>query len=321
MNKPAASLSLDLDNLWSYMKTHGDAGWESYPTYLPEFAPIIVDWLKKHSVEITFFTVGQDAAREENHGALRLIADAGHEFGNHSFNHEPWMQGYDEPRVIDELVRTHEHIEDVTGQSPSGFRGPGFCNSRTIFNVLHQMGYEYDASILPTCLGPAARLYYMWGSGLSAEERKTREGLFGNFTDGFKPLRPFEWTLPAGRLVEIPVTTIPVFRTPFHLSYIIWLSRFSASAAMSYLKLGFRLCLLRGVEPSYLLHPLDFLGREDAPQLSFFPGMDLPRARKLEIADRFIEEFKRHFEIVPMSAHAREIRNRNWIKQFVPVTQ
>ena len=25
-NKPLASLSLDLDNLWSYMKTHGDAG-------------------------------------------------------------------------------------------------------------------------------------------------------------------------------------------------------------------------------------------------------------------------------------------------------
>ena len=27
-----ASLSLDLDNQWSYMKTHGDDGWESYPS-------------------------------------------------------------------------------------------------------------------------------------------------------------------------------------------------------------------------------------------------------------------------------------------------
>ncbi len=31
MRKPIASLSLDLDNKWSYMKTHGDAGWESFP--------------------------------------------------------------------------------------------------------------------------------------------------------------------------------------------------------------------------------------------------------------------------------------------------
>ena len=27
--KPIASLSLDLDNKWSYMKTHGDAGWDA----------------------------------------------------------------------------------------------------------------------------------------------------------------------------------------------------------------------------------------------------------------------------------------------------
>ena len=35
IRKPLASLSLDLDNQWSYMKTHGDAGWEALPTYLP----------------------------------------------------------------------------------------------------------------------------------------------------------------------------------------------------------------------------------------------------------------------------------------------
>ena len=31
---PPASISLDLDNLWSYMKIHGDAGWDDYPSYL-----------------------------------------------------------------------------------------------------------------------------------------------------------------------------------------------------------------------------------------------------------------------------------------------
>ena len=41
-NKPIASLSLDLDNKWSYMKTHGDAGWDLYPTYLPTVVPAAV---------------------------------------------------------------------------------------------------------------------------------------------------------------------------------------------------------------------------------------------------------------------------------------
>ena len=34
-----ASLSLDLDNQWSYMKTHGDAGWQSFPSYLDTAVP------------------------------------------------------------------------------------------------------------------------------------------------------------------------------------------------------------------------------------------------------------------------------------------
>ena len=34
-----AIVSLDLDNQWSYMKTHGDAGWESFPSYLDLVVP------------------------------------------------------------------------------------------------------------------------------------------------------------------------------------------------------------------------------------------------------------------------------------------
>jgi hypothetical protein len=40
--KPPASLSLDLDNQWSYMKTHGDAGWESFPSYLDVVVPRVL---------------------------------------------------------------------------------------------------------------------------------------------------------------------------------------------------------------------------------------------------------------------------------------
>jgi hypothetical protein len=32
--KRIASVSLDLDNQWSYMKIHGDKGWEEYPVLL-----------------------------------------------------------------------------------------------------------------------------------------------------------------------------------------------------------------------------------------------------------------------------------------------
>jgi len=63
--KQTASLSLDLDNKWSYMKTHGDAGWENFPSYLDTVVPRALRFLRERDLQITFFIVGQDAALEK----------------------------------------------------------------------------------------------------------------------------------------------------------------------------------------------------------------------------------------------------------------
>ena len=70
--KPLASLSLDLDNLWSYMKTHGDPGWDTFPSYLDLVVPRILEFLRERNLVITFFVVGQDAALEKNQAALTI---------------------------------------------------------------------------------------------------------------------------------------------------------------------------------------------------------------------------------------------------------
>ncbi|MCX7014187.1 MAG: polysaccharide deacetylase family protein, partial [Candidatus Sumerlaeota bacterium] len=305
MPKPTASLSLDLDNLWCYLKVHGDAQWRDYPTYLPQAAPVILDFLRRHGQTVTVFVVGQDAAREVNREALRRFAEAGHEIGNHSMNHEPWMQTAAEEAVAAELAEAEGAIQQAAGQKPVGFRGPGYCRSAAILTTLKRMNYEYDASTLPTILGPLARLYYFATSRMNSKEREERKELFGRWRDGFMPIRPYEWATPAGGLLEIPVSVMPLLRTPFHLSYIVWLSRFSPALALAYLRTAFALCRLAGVGPSFLIHPLDFLGREDVKGLEFFPGMDLPRARKMELAERFLGLFRARFDVVPLAEHAR----------------
>ena len=80
------------------------------------------------------------------------------------------------------------------------------------------------------------------------------------------------------------MTTLPVFKVPMHLCYLLYLAKFSRLAARAYLRFALAMCRLTGTQPSILLHPLDFMGREDCPQLAFFPGMDLPRERKLALA-------------------------------------
>lgn len=317
--RPLASVSLDVDNLWSYMKTHGDSGWESRPTYLPVFSPLVLEVLARLHLRITFFLVGVDADREENVPALRALVDAGHEVGNHSYEHEPWLHRYSVEQLRSEIGSAERAIVSATGQRPIGFRGPGFSWSPALLGVLAERGYLYDASTFPTFLGPLARLYYFWTARLSAEEREKRSYLFGSMREGFRPNRPYQWDLEGGRtLLEIPVTTMPVLKIPFHFSYLLYLARYSEGLMRAYLRTAIALCRATGIEPSFLLHPLDLLGGDQVPQLAFFPGMDLPSARKVALFERALGMLGEHFQLVPMSVHARALTGRRGLALRVP---
>lgn len=305
--KPVASLSLDLDNKWSYMKVRGDERWKDFPTYLPVVVPRILEVLARRNLRITFFIVGQDAVRPENREALAMIAAAGHEIANHSFHHEPWLHLYEPERLEAEIAQAEEAIREATGRRTAGFRGPGYSYSPQLLRILARRGYEYDCSTFPTYLGPLARLYYFMTSGISGQERKQRDLLFGSWKNGLLPLEPYLWKGLDRDLLEIPVTTMPLFKVPIHPSYILYLSRFSPVLGMAYYRLGLGLAKLTGVQPSILLHPLDFLGSDDGlDELKFFPAMDMTAAAKVAIVDRMIGLLDSGFRVLTMSGHARE---------------
>jgi peptidoglycan/xylan/chitin deacetylase (PgdA/CDA1 family) len=290
------------------MKTHGDPGWESFPTYLDVAVPRFLSLFVRLNVKVTVFVVGQDAADGRNREALRSIATAGHEVGNHSFHHEPWLHLYTGGKVRSEIEKAEESIEEATGVRPAGFRGPGYAISEPVLRVLTKRGYLYDASTLPSILGPAGRIYYFMTARLSHDQREERKVLFGSFRDGLRPNKPYLWQVDDTTMLEIPVTTFPGLRTPFHISYLLYLSRFSPAVARAYFRSALRLCKLAGIEPSILLHPLDLLGRDDISTLGFFPGMDLESQFKLDMVYEFLLYLMRDHEILPLGAYARELR-------------
>ena len=309
--KPIASLSLDLDNKWSYMKTHGDSGWETFPSYLDILIPRVLKFLEERKLTITFFVVGQDAALEKNQLFLKSLAAAGHEIGNHSFNHEPWLHLYSDQEIESELARAEAHIEQATGRKPIGFRGPGFSCSDATLRVLARRGYKYDASTFPTFLGPLARAYYFMTTQLTSEEKAERKKLFGTLSDGLRSIRPYQWRIKTpdevDTLIEIPVTTMPIFKAPFHVSYILYLSVYSTALALFYFRIVLKLCRLTGVQPSLLLHPLDFLGGDDVKELAFFPAMNLTGQQKLKIVDKIFKMYTNEFQVLTMQQHAQEL--------------
>ena len=87
----------------------------------PEFTPRLLDALNAAGTTATFFVVGERAARHRD--ILQRIADDGHEIGNHTWSHS-------EPRetsarkLIDEVRRTRDLIEDVTSRECRLFRPP-----------------------------------------------------------------------------------------------------------------------------------------------------------------------------------------------------
>ena len=309
-----ASMSLDLDDQWSYMKVHGDEGWNLYPSYLDIVVPFVLDLLDELNIKITFFVVGQDAAFEKNHTILRSILKRGHEIGNHSFHHESWLKTYSKEKIEKEIILAEEAILKATGYKTKCFRGPGFSWSNDLLEVIQKRNYKFDASILPTYISPLMRMYYFWNSKLTKEERKSRKELFGSYKEGFYPVKPFNWKLSNDQtLLEIPVTTMPLFKIPFHLSYLLYISSYSIWAMKAYLNLSLRLCKLTKTSPSILLHPLDLISGDKVPQLTFFPGMNIPTQNKVEVFKYVLKRIKKDYSILPMLefAGSQKILNMN----------
>lgn len=316
--KAVVSLSLDLDDKWTYLKTHGNPSWSEYPSYLHYVVPRILEFLGDRDVRITFFVVGRDAEAESNRATLARLSAEGHEIASHSFEHDPWLHLYSEQQLHDDLARAEQAIKAATGASVEGFRGPGFSTSESTLRVLDERGYRYDATAFPNILNPLARSYFLARSNLNAEERKRRKTLFGSYRDAFRPVKPYCWNVGGDTLLELPVTTMPLFKVPIHFSYLLYLGTYSPALSRAYLRFALSMCRITGTEPSLLLHPLDFVGGDEETELAFFPAMGMETEKKLALMAKFFDLIREHFRPVTMGEHIARIAGRPGLRTLQP---
>ncbi len=218
----------------------------------------------------------------------------------------------DETEIADEIEITHARIEQVTGRRPLGFRGPGFSCPDEVLRVLARNDYVYDASIFPTSIAPIARAVFLLKSDLRGAQRERAKRLYGGFRSLLNPNRPYQrfagpvpgqhplnqrQSVKRQSLWELPVTVMPLARTPIHFSYFTYLASFSVLAAKAYFHTALALCRLTRTPPSLLLHPPDFLGREDDTDMSYFPGMNMPRQDKLRIVRWALQQYSEMFDV------------------------
>src|SRR5262245_59371435 len=74
-------------------------------------------------------------------------------------------------------------------------------------------------------------------------------------------------------------------------------------------------CQAAGVEPSLLLHPLDFLGGDEEPDLGFFPAMKMAGAAKRDFVRELLADFSRRFRVVSLDEYAATVALRKGLKE------
>lgn len=315
---PKATLSLDLDNLWSYQRSFGIEAWQDYPSFLDLALPRILDFLDRLDLRLTVFIVGRDISQTSDRGLFAEIAKRGHEVGNHSFDHELAMHCWPRERIKCEILRAGSFIEAATGQRPRGFRGPAFGLSSTLLEVLADLGYDYDASTCPNSLGLAARFYHRRQASRHGGEANVMGSLYGSFKDCRQPLKPYLWSLAKGGMIEAPVTTLPLLRLPFHGTYLNYLADRSPGLARWYFRSALRLCRARDVPPSFLLHATDFLGSDDSSDLAYLPGMKRGGAEKVAFMAEILKAYRQAFQVQPIGAFVDELKASQQLPRLIP---
>ncbi len=110
-----------------------DASWGAERTEL------ILDILDQHSIKTTFFLTGFWV--EEYPQYVKLIAERGHEIGNHTFSH-PHLGSMAEEQIKDELLKIEQMIEQITGERPTLFRAPFGEYSNQVITAAEELGYS-----------------------------------------------------------------------------------------------------------------------------------------------------------------------------------
>lgn len=106
----------------------------------------ILRLLARRGIPATFFVTGHTA--ETYPAAVRAIADGGHEIGHHGYLHE--NPGALPSRAAERavLARGLEALDRVPGVRPAGYRSPSWGLSPHTVELLLEMGFRYDSSLM-----------------------------------------------------------------------------------------------------------------------------------------------------------------------------
>lgn len=104
-----------------------------------------VHFLNKHNIHGTFFVVA-DFIKDCKEYLLEAIKD-GHEIGLHCLHHQSYKKMSKE-QFVKEIIEAKEIVKKELGVDPVGFRFPCFAPRKELLDILKDLGFIYDSSIV-----------------------------------------------------------------------------------------------------------------------------------------------------------------------------
>jgi len=104
----------------------------------PVNTPLILEILDKKGIRALFFINGSKAL--ENPELLKNISLKGHLIGNHTYGHSTFFPFYSRKRMVSELKKTSDIIENITGKRTVYFRPPFGVTNPSIAYAARELG-------------------------------------------------------------------------------------------------------------------------------------------------------------------------------------
>ena len=145
-------LTFDIEDWFHIIQKYPDdilEKWSNYEVRIHEGMDRIFELLLDNNINATFFCLGYIARKHPE--VIKKINDYGFEVAAHSDMHRVvYTQSRKEFR--EDLQTCMKRLENITGKKVISYRAPSFSLKTSnvwVFDVLHELGIEYDASIFP----------------------------------------------------------------------------------------------------------------------------------------------------------------------------
>lgn len=289
-NCKLATVQIDLDGWWVLLQFLGHSVERDHDPLFESGLPRVLDLLDRYQIRATFFVNAIDLKDRRRRELVERVTMAGHELANHGLNHA-YFSRLPSGEKVRHIAESSQILCEFSGQLPRGFRAPGYDMDGEGLSLLQDRGYLYDSSAFPTSVSPLLSLFQRLLAGRSQTSYPWLAQLFAPCA----PYRPVPGRLYRGGgtgIMEIPVTVLPMLRLPLNFSY-------GALLGAWYFRLGLRWALKAGAPVNFLFHLVDFADPILDPRFRRVPGVRLPLARRLALADGILRFLQQRTEILP----------------------